>query len=336
MSELDPPVIAPAYQDRRIGLVVGGVIIAIVGFFFVLAALLAPIGQIAAGDGSGQPVAWNVVGSGVCTNLLIAIPAIWVGVGSLLHRRWVRPIVLTVSVLLAASGLFECALLPRVVARTLQRTAAANPLPPAAIAAAQWISLVVMLVLLVVIPALYFWYYGKRDVKLTLEARDPVSRWTDGKPVPLIGACVCLAWGAVYLLGFSLLLRTAFPLFGTVAPPAVSRLLWLAFALFSLYAARGFYRRDRAVWTAYFVVFLAMGASGLFTLHHLGLRELYARSGIPAGQADQILGVLSGLDHAVVAATAALVAGWLGFLLYLRRYFPPAAAEAGSGSAKAI
>lgn len=349
MSESTPPPLAPAFKDRRVGLVVFGIILALIGGILALSALLSPLGQFAEAQRNGHPVAWNSVVLSLIYGLLIAGAVLWVAVGSMLCLRWVRPVVLCASIVVAAMGLLEMAVLPSILGRALrhaldQRGQAAaasgvdepdhafNPHVQAVVMeGAKWTALGFVAVFLIGLPLLYFWYYSRRDVLRTVEARDPRPRWTDGIPIPLVGGCLLAALSGVLLL-VAPKLGGAFLFFGLVISGLPGYGAWLAFALVSLYAARGFYRRDRMAWSAYFALTSVMGASTLVTWCRLGSRGIYAHAGLPAWQVDQVTMLMAGTDKAVALVTGAYFVLLLGFLLYLRRYFPPP----GSGSAKAM
>jgi len=55
-------------------------------------------------------------------------------------------------------------------------------------------------VFLVLAPIAFVVFYSRKDVSETVRHRDPIERWTDQTPLPVLGASVVLAMGALYLL----------------------------------------------------------------------------------------------------------------------------------------
>ena len=51
-----------------------------------------------------------------------------------------------------------------------------------------------------VVPIAFIVFYSRSDVELTCRYRDPVERWTDRAPLPVLGASVVLFGGSLYML----------------------------------------------------------------------------------------------------------------------------------------
>src|SRR5258708_33744181 len=100
---------------------------------------------------------------------------------------------------------------------------------------------VAMFVIYVVIPGAMVLFSRSTHVKLPCEARDPVPRWTDRCPLPVLAVVLIQAFGAVGMLLMLPVYGRAFPLFGLIITGLPAVAMSLAFAAFSLYAARGFY-----------------------------------------------------------------------------------------------
>ena len=66
---------------------------------------------------------------------------------------------------------------------------------------------------LVLVPIAFVVFYGRKDVADTCRRRDPVERWTDRTPLPVLGASVGFSSGSVYLLLIGLT-TPMFPFFG--------------------------------------------------------------------------------------------------------------------------
>ena len=63
------------------------------------------------------------------------------------------------------------------------------------------IALLFLGVFFVILPAVWIFFYKSRQVKATCEARDPVARWTDACPLPVLALCL---WFLFFRLGLVL------------------------------------------------------------------------------------------------------------------------------------
>src|SRR4051812_49089380 len=134
---------------------------------------------------------------------------LWLGMGAILRRRWVRPVVLaiawpwlmvgTVGVVIAIIAIVHV----QAILAGSSRTAAYSPF---------------MFMGVFVVSGVYFFFplslilvFQSRDVQATLEFYDPRPRWTDDKPVPVLCLCVYLLLTAVT---FAMNSRGVFPFFG--------------------------------------------------------------------------------------------------------------------------
>ena len=74
--------------------------------------------------------------------------------------------------------------------------ATATPGQPAMPAAAIGVIMVITCLMFgfffIALPAVWIFFYKSRHVKATCEARDPVTRWTDACPLPVLGLCLWL------------------------------------------------------------------------------------------------------------------------------------------------
>ena len=74
--------------------------------------------------------------------------------------------------------------------------AAGQPqLPPVAKLMIVLIPFLMMGFVFVLLPIAWVLFYRSRHVQATCEARDPVARWTDACPLPVLALRVCLKKG---------------------------------------------------------------------------------------------------------------------------------------------
>ena len=125
---------------------------------------------------------------------------IWLGIGSIKARRWARALLLIFSWSWLIMGIFMTAIMPFVMAKVFANlppdAKTGQPaMPPAAITAMVIGMTLFFVVFFVLVPAVWTFFYNSRHVKATCEARDPVTRWTDACPLPVLGFCLWTWFG---------------------------------------------------------------------------------------------------------------------------------------------
>jgi len=117
----------------------------------------------------------------ISDGLLLACLWTW-AYGAIRPRRWARP--------LAIIGASICLILGSLM--TLAVCFSSPTTPPMG-----WdISLgmtALMALFWIVIPAWFIWFFTRPAVREMLECYDPVRRWTDSCPIPVLGAAIVLA-----------------------------------------------------------------------------------------------------------------------------------------------
>ena len=92
--------------------------------------------------------------------------------------------------------------------------------------------------------------------------------------------------------------------------------------LFALYAARGLYRLDLRVWKLAMVVYAVLMVSTAITFARIDPQEVFAHSGQNAEQLKMISHSPFVHGHALLWISVGASLLNLGYLAYLRRYFP--------------
>ncbi len=214
----------PAYTDRSTGLLIFGIIQVILG---LLAALMIPFAMLGAfmsrlvPGGAGLRPAQ--VASAVITYALISATLIAVGIGSLQAKRWARALTLVTSwyalIVGTLTTIFVTAVLPVSIqgfmAEAQHNTPGASSpgLSTAVMAIILTIIILFVAFFAILVPLAFVIFYGRKDVELTCRYRDPVERWTDRAPLPVLGASVYLTVAAFFLISTALS-TPIFPFFG--------------------------------------------------------------------------------------------------------------------------
>lgn len=313
-----------AYRDASGGLIFFGICFILLGIFFLLLGGLSVLGvyvQRTAGVVSAGPV--SPVTSAIVaavTYATMAAGAIWLGVGSLMARRWARALALLLSLLTLLGGgsgtLFVGGALW--VRRDMLRAA----LPdggggPAAVGIA--FAALLVFVMYVVIPTVTLLFFRRASVRLTCEARNPNPAWTDRCPLPVLGASLALLFGGVQALGG--LVYPVVPFFGRLLTGSPAQIVQALTGVAALLAAWWLYRLQVRGWWLSGLLLVGGSLSLLVTFQWLP----------PSAWADALqVPATDELQRLLVEAVAAPMAPWAAlcaivataFLLYIRKFLP--------------
>jgi hypothetical protein len=332
MTQESPPLAQP-FKDKKTGLLVFGIFEILLGTLCGLLLLVSVLGQLAmahrpemAGRVDQRALLPTVAMMGG-----MALAFVWLGIGSIQARRWARAIGLCLGWIGLLIGVFSGTMLiwmlPQMDAamrQNFQQTG--QQVPDAALLVMKVVMVATMLVFYVVIPGALVLFYRSRHVKLTCEARDPVPRWTDRCPLPVLAVVLIQAFGAAGMLLMLPVYGRAFPLFGLIITGLPSTGMYLAFAAFSAYAARGFYRlQSRAFWL-YFTVMVVFGVSAAVTFSGGRLMAYYQAIGLPEAQLRQMEQMPMMHSNGLIEFCLPSWLFFFGYLFWLKKYF--VAAEA--------
>lgn len=318
------------FKDRRRGLVLFGAVSIVIGALCAALALmgplalllidLAPVSEVRAADPRGILLS-------VFLYLALAVLFVWLGIGSMKARRWVRPIMLVVAWTWLICGVlavgFWIVFLPDFQASLAAAGSGAEDLPRGSVALAAAIVSAFLIGGYLVLPALFVAFYQSRHVRATLELRDPVERWTDRCPAPVLGLSLGLGYSALTCL--MALVYGVVPVFGAILTgvPAAAVILATSGALAVL--ARATYRRSMAAWWGAVALTILMTASGIVTIAQVGLLEVYRRIGFQDEQIRMLESYEVLSDTSMIVSTVVLALAGLAYLIWVRKYFltPP-------------
>ena len=307
----------PPYRDQRTGLILFG---SFSIFFGVVCLLISLVMFLAAAVGfpTGQTARINLF-----SGLFYLIPAaigIWLGIGSVLCRRWARTLLFLYSLgwlVIGVISIFSIFLMADVMRAGMMQPEA--KISEAMVATVQKVMFAVMGIIYILIPGAFTWFYARTSTRLTCEARDPRERWTDRCPLPLL-ALVGLTFFTAAMMPATFLYTPVFPLFGMFLKGVPATMAYLSVCGCLGLSAWGLFRR----WT--FFWWLALGSTVFLlvsywvTFQSRGLMEMYRQMELPA----ETLRILEA--SSLVSDSRFLYFGlvaWLpyfGLILYVRRY----------------
>ena len=328
------PVVSPSspnvslpYADRSTGLVIFGVVQIILG---LLAALMVPfvaLGAFLSRLAPGASMRPGQLISGIATYAFFAVVLLSLGIGSVQYRRWARALTVVISWYWLITGVLITVLLTAVLPVTVrgalqaqQRTQDTPGVPAGVMAAILTIIIVLAAIFLIVVPTSFVVFYGRKDVGETCRRRDPVERWTDRIPLPVLGAGVVLAVQALYL--FSTGLSTPlFPFFGRYLTGLVAILCFLGWAAVDGCLAVALLRMSRTAWWVAVVVAPLRLISMAVTYARGDLMQAYSKIGFSDMQIQVMNSSPFFRGHVVLWWSLISAVLFFGYLLWLKRYF---------------
>lgn len=326
MSDAETAVQEPGFKDRKTGLVLFGVFQIGLGGLCALMIPLMIIGMAAAKmlpKNAAAPMDTRMMLPGLLFYALIATWFIWMGIGSILARRWARALLTVSSWLWLICGIGGLITLWLILPDMYAQMATSGQLPRAIGQIIMWVTLGFMLVFYVLLPGALALFYGSKNVQATCEARNPSPCWTDACPLPVLGLSLLFGFWACSLL-FMGFYGWVIPFFGFLLSGVPGAAVALTTAALLAYAAWGTYRLDVRAWTCSAGLLIAWALSAAATFSRVSLMDFYAKMNFPQQQLELMRPICDAHAALFTCFFAVWVAALLGYLLYARRYFPKA------------
>ena len=333
MNESNPPiptieaVPAPDYKNRSTGLVVFGILTLLGGCLVGLFVPLMLFGQaMAAKVPNAPPPNTMFILPAVAMYGTLAGALIWLGIGSIRARRWARALLLILAWSALVMGVVITAVLPYVMSKAMANlppnAQTGQPaMPPGAITAMIVGLTIFYFILFVVVPAVWVFFYGSRHVKATCEARDPVPRWTDACPLPVLGFSLWTWLAVPMMLVWPLTGHAVMPCFGVFVTGLPGGLICVGIAAVWGWAGWWLYRLDARGWWLILIAMVLFAVSTGLTYAHHDIIEMYQLMGYPQAQIDQFqkIGLFTGNRMNWMMSLS--MVPFLGYLLFIKKYF---------------
>ncbi len=215
-------------KDRSIPLVFFGSGLLLLAAFYGCLAIATPVGMVLRLPGAQTAFAEvsQMVMAFVLYAALMVVFAV-LGIGSIRARRWVRSIMISIGWIWLLVGIST---LPSLVPGIYQVLVERSSQTPDAPVTGQLILIVIFVApfasILIVVPALFIWFYSRPTVKKTCEDRNPLASWSDRCPTRVVALAVGLV--VVVLALLPQLADPVVPAFGLMMTG------WLAFVVILL------------------------------------------------------------------------------------------------------
>ncbi len=312
---------APAsYKDRRAGLIAFGVLEILLGCvsLLMMAAMTFAMVVLPRLDDalSRQALDARTIVPSMAIYGIAAASLIWLGIGSILCRRWARTLIVIGSWSAVLGGILGI-VFSILFARDILTRAGANAIATFALI----FTAIIMTIFFIVLPTLMGLFYESRNVIATCEARDPHLRWTDRCPMPVLATSLWLVLGSLSCLLMPVSYQSVMPWFGSLLSGTPATLTILALMAIGFYLAWGMYRLQMASWWIALIGFTILSTSATITFLRVDVFEFYRLMGYPAEQLE--------LLRSMKFFSTKIIVGWmvicyvllLIFLVWIRKYF---------------
>jgi hypothetical protein len=271
---------------------------------------------------------WGGYALSLVSYAFAAVVMITLGVGSIRARRWARALTLILSWACLFIGImmtvFLTAMLPATFVTAVHRASAMNPntgaMPTGVLAVILTFIIVLFSIFLIILPLAFLLFYRRQDVEDTVKHRDPVERWTDRCPLPVLAASLLFAWACPYYLMMSFT-TPLIPFFGrylTGMPGAVG---CLVFAAVDAYLAYSLFRLQLTGWWVAMTALVLRTASAAITFARGNLLQAYSKMGWRDAQLQMMRESPMFRSHLILWWSVGFLLAFLGNMVWIRRYF---------------
>ena len=345
MSTAQPPTPTAVHPDRSERLMVAGILQVSLGCLCGLMALFVlAVPLLGLMTNAPQPQAMNSQAMIQATvfYVLMAVAFIWLGIGLAFARRWAWTLTVVLSWVWLIVGVFGAVMVVFM-----------GPMMSASIAQQGKMPTEVTMIVAITIGAFTGCFYillpggflllcQSASVRATCLRRDPKVPWTDRCPMPVLPLSIMHAVGAISM-PLALISGSVMPLFGTFLSGPAGAAVLLVIALFMAYLAWGVYQLKMAAWWGMLLLGVAGTVNMVITFTRSDLMAMYEKMNMPPEQLEMIRksGIVELMSQWGPWMGAVSGVAWLGYLLYVRRYFlryGPSAdlSEPGSGKEMAV
>lgn len=309
---------ATGLKDRSFGLSAFGLMQIAMGGF---SALLVPLMLLSAvlKPQSGTSMAQLVPVAGLYAAL--AITLVWLGFGSIRARRWARALTLVLAWMWLAMGIVSLVGMVAWMPKMADIGAAQGKPIPSQIASIMYGAMfITMTCIYLLLPGIFILFYGRSDVKATCDAMDPVVRWTDRCPLPVLSLSLLLGFAAtsvVWSAGYGFVT----PFFGIIISGIPGALFFLGLSSLFGYLSWATYKLKMEAWWVTLAAIVLLGLSTVISFSRVSLMDLYREMKFPAAQLEMIekMGVMK-FNMPLIASVN--IAIFIAYLLWVRGYFP--------------
>lgn len=310
---------SPQFKDRRTGLIVFGILQIAMGFCCAMLIPLMLLPQFV-GPAAGSAMSAQMLIPILGMYGMLAVLFVWLGVGSILARRWARALTLVLAWMWLVFGIMALIMLGIMRPIPFDMAAQGQQLPPQMGMIIQVVMLATMGFMYLFLPGIYILFYRSQHVKATCDIQDPHVRWTERCPLPVLAMSLMLGSG-VFSMIFSVSYGCVMPFFGILLKGVPGGLFVLTMTLLFAYLAWATYRLKIAAWWTTLVFYVIFGVSSMITFSRIGMLEFYREMNYPEEQLRIMdeSGIIDRMNMPLMFGVGFVV--FVGYMLWVRRYF---------------
>jgi hypothetical protein len=321
------------FKDRSTGLTVFGILTLLGGGLWGLIGMLSLIARTVSAARPTSQLTQAMLLPLLIQQGLIAVTLIWLGIGSIQARRWARALLVVLSWSALVCGVialgFMALLAPHFfeIMKSTQRAGQPEVSHSIQVGVLIFTGLI-MISLYIVIPTVWGLFYSSKHVKATVEARDPVTRWTDRCPLPVLAVSLWLVFAAIMKFVLPVAYHGVFPFFGILLSGAAGGVACIALAAIWIYCAYAIYKLDSRGWWIIVAGLCLVSISNAITYSHHDINQVYQQMGFSAEQIALVQKFNFFGGHTMAWSSLIYTVPVLGYLFYIRKFFRRSAAEA--------
>jgi len=324
MNQSNTSIQEPNFKDRKVGLVIFGIMHLGMGALCALMVPLMIIGIIASksvNSGTAPQTDPRMMIPGILVYVVFAVCFIWMGVGSIMARRWARALILTTSAMWMVCGIGGLAAMIFIMPDMYRQMGTTGQIPGGMANIIMYITMGFMAVIYILIPATLILFYRSRHVKATCEAYNPDQSWTDACPLPVLALSLLFGFWALCMptMGFY---GWTIPFFGVILTGPAGASAALIIAIVMTIIARGFYKLDQRAWTGALVMIVLWALSIALTFSRVSLMEFYEKMNFPEEQLELMRPFCESNQSVMIVTGVLWLVVFTGYLLYTKRFFP--------------
>jgi len=256
----------------------------------------------------------------------LAVALVWLGIGSIMARRWARALILIFSWTWLLMGVVSLAGMALVVPRIIEVIRSAVPagqpqMPDPMIQMIIVVQFVAISVLLVLLPIAWILFYRSPHVRSTCEATDPAPAWTDACPPAVLALSVWTALSAPMVLVGPLAYRSVFPLFGVLVTGLPAALISVVVAALLAYSAWALHRLSPVGWWLLTLGSCLWTLSAATTFSRIDPMEMYRAMGFPEQQLEQMQKFNFMTPSLMVWALVLFAVAFVAYMLSVKKHF---------------
>ncbi|HTS19462.1 MAG TPA: hypothetical protein VMP11_17940 [Verrucomicrobiae bacterium] len=310
---------AAAFKDRSNGLIGFGVLVILIGCACAVLVPLMIVGQTMSATRNGASPEFRPILPAILMYAGLAVLFVSLGIGSTMARRWARALLLILSWAWLIVGVLTMLAMAIFLPAAFVRVPSSGG--PAAMVVVMLFMLGFLSVFFLILPGILLLFYRSPHVKATCEARDPVPRWTDACPLPVLALSLLFVYGAVWMGVILLCYRGVMPFFGYLCSGLPGGALILLLIAVWLYCAWATYHLNPTGWWTAFAAIALLLISTVLTFSRVDLMEVYRQMGYSERQIELLQRYNYFTNQNMLVFIAISSMPFLVYLLFVKRYF---------------